>query len=82
MSIFVEACSEAAAFAQAIHIILELGHDAAQAGDLIRKLAVNDRGQSRDDGGECNQHCQNPFGGDGHCLGYGYPAGAGGLNFD
>jgi len=82
VAIFVEACSEAAAFAKAIHIILELGHDGAQRGDLGGQRAVNDRGQSRDDSGECNQHGQNPFGGDGHRLGYGDPAGAGGLNFD
>jgi len=56
LAILVEANAEAAAFAEAVDVFLELGDDGAKAGDLSCQRAVDDRGQRRDDGGECEQH--------------------------
>ena len=68
LTVFVEAHPQPAALAQTINIVLELGDDAAERGDLGGKRAVDDRGQRRDDGGEGEQDHEDPFSGDGHWV--------------
>jgi hypothetical protein len=68
LAVFVEALSEPAAFAQAVHIVLEFGNDAAEVGNLGGKRAVNDCRQRRDGGGEGDEDHQDPFGRDCHWV--------------
>ena len=48
----VETGAKSAAFAEAVNVLLQFGDDDAQRGDLVCKLAVDNRGQRRDDTGQ------------------------------
>lgn len=66
MAVFVEALSEPAAFTESVHVVLKLGDDAAEVGNLGGERAVDDCRQRRDGGCEGDEDHQDPFGRDCH----------------